>query len=172
MKITKAFFMMILALSFAACKKENVTTFSDGIIGTWELIEYTYTGTSIAASGGQSYTTNFEGEARDITASVEFKVDSTYLSGGSFIIDLMFDVGGQSFNQPYTITNFIGNGTYTIKGDVMTITNDQDNMENTITNTKLEGDELELDLTLNRVQAQGGVVNISELDSNSTLKRK
>jgi len=110
--------LMLLLLSVMACKKDNTSTSTDDIVGIWELVEYTYEGTSTTSFMGQSFSNDFDGEGRDMSATVEFKADGTYISKGDFTIDLSTDLGnGQTLDQPYTFSDFIGFGTYEVYDD-------------------------------------------------------
>ncbi len=172
MKMTKALLLMFTLLGFIACDNEgNPTTGTDDIVGNWEVLTYSYEGQSTTTSGGASFTTDFMGDATDVTATVEFKADGTYSSTGEYTISLDYEIGGQTISTPVTISNFIGSGTYEVNGSTLTAT-DQDGEVNSMKIERLEGDDMELEFEITRETTQQGATSTSVIDGKATLKRK
>jgi len=172
MKLTKALLLMVALFGFFACDNEdNPSTNTDDIIGNWEVSAYSYEGTTTTTSGGASFTTDFMGDATDVTASVEFKTDGTYSSTGGYTISLDYEIGGQTISTPVTISNFIGSGTYEVSGSTLTTT-DEDGKTTALKIERLEGDDMELEFEITQETSQQGATSTSVIDGKATLKRK
>ena len=172
MKTTKALLLMVALLGFFACENEdNPSTGTDDIVGSWEVSAYSYEGQTTTVSGGASFTTDFMGDATDVTASVEFKADGTYSSTGGYTISLDYEIGGQTISTPVTISNFIGAGTYEVSGSTLTTT-DENGEVTTLKIERLEGDDLELEFQIMQETTQQGATSTSVIDGKATLERK
>ncbi|MEM9921343.1 MAG: hypothetical protein AAF990_24800 [Bacteroidota bacterium] len=174
MKFFNRLLLLAALFSVVACNKDDDTNAGgdDDIVGVWDLNVLDYTGKSTTTVSGMPFTADFMGSARDITASVEFKSDGTYQSMGTYTIDLTTSLNGQNFTQAVTITDWLGTGTYMVNGNVITATDSQAQMPQSIDITKLDGDDLEMDFTFTQSSNQQGVISTTSIDGNYSFKRR
>lgn len=172
--LLKTFFFLSVCVSLTtSCNSDDDDNNDSDITGAWELLVLAYDGSSTTTFSGQNFTSNFNGNGRDITASVEFRADGTYTSMGTYTIDLTTDLGnGQSLQQEVTITNFIGSGTYTLNGTTITATDNGTNMTHSGEITRLEGDDMEMNFIIEQVSSQQGATSTISVDGDYTFKRQ
>jgi len=168
MKISKSLFYVLMLLVLASCGQEEE---SQDLVGTWNLQEFEYAGTSTIIFEGESSITDFEGEARDITATVVFDADGTFQAQGSYTIDLTSDFGGQVISTPVVINNFLGSGTYELDGTTLTTTDDQTNQTGSGEITRLDGANLELFFPFTQTTVQQGVESMLTLEGQYKMTR-
>jgi Lipocalin-like domain len=119
MKHTKfllfAFFLLVIA-----CKKDDPET-SD-VAGTWNLTEASCNdGKTVSTGGGVSLTSTFTSTGKNFAMTVTFNEDGTYTSAGSYTAVLKITSGGQTIEQEAAVNEFVGNGTWKIDGNTLTV---------------------------------------------------
>lgn len=85
-----------------SCSTESVDSDNNSstIVGTWEMVDYDYSGTTVTEFQGQSSTTTFTGEAYDIDNKITFEENpNKFISEGSYNIKLTYTVSGQTTTQ-------------------------------------------------------------------------
>jgi len=92
MKLIKLTALAFFLMSIIACNKDEESTSSDEIVGTWKMTELNYTGTSITtiSATGQTATVSFSGIANNfVNAKVIFTNNpNKYASSGSYNVKL------------------------------------------------------------------------------------
>lgn len=115
--------MMSVDMQFT--KMGSPTTGAGDPSGTWEVTDLEYSGTSTTSSGGQTFTTQYDAVAIDFgNTTVTFNSDGTFDSAGNGItVDATITFMGQTTSQQMSAPGFVNEGTWSINGDIMTLTN-------------------------------------------------
>lgn len=173
-KLNTLYLLSLLLLISTACEKEegNLEVNSDNIAGEWEMSGFTYGGRSTQEAGGETYRSNFAGNGRDIAYQVTFNSDGTYTSSGSYTIDITYAFGGQEFSQAVTINDALGTGTYTLNGDEITITRDEDGESSVATIVELTSESLFFELQQTRTNSGQGTTSTAIIDGDFRFRRK
>ncbi len=127
MKYLNSFLLLALLAVLFSCGEEDSDDImsSDTIIGEWQLVALDYMGSSTTINPyGPPVSSVFEGVARDVNTTITFNADNTFVSLGSYIIDLEADVLGYTIEQAFPFEGFLGSGTWELDGTTMTTTND------------------------------------------------
>lgn len=173
-KLNSLYLLSLLLLLFTACEEEdnNLEVNNDNLAGEWEMTGFTYGGRSTQEAGGETYRSNFAGNARDITFTVTFNADGTYTSSGSYTIDVTYAFGGQEFDQSLTIDDVLDSGTYTLNGDELSITRDQDGETSVASNVELSNDALMFELQQTQTSTGQGTSSTVIIDGDFLFRRK
>ena len=126
-KLSILFLSTFLVLS--SCSKDDGPLQIDGnIVGTWNMVDYDYSGQTSTTFDGQTINTNFVAEAFNMDYQLVFSEDpKTYTSSGSFDVRLTTTINGQTQTQTTSIDDVFGTGTWDIDGS--TISFDPSDME-------------------------------------------
>ncbi len=122
-KINLFYFLCLITLTFSCGGDDESTPMNandDLLVGTWNLVSLDYSGVSTTTDPyGETISSSFEGQGKDITATVEFKENMEYLSSGSYTVTLVQEVYGYEIEQDVPISNFLGFGTWEKEGDIV-----------------------------------------------------
>lgn len=170
MKILRSNYLHVLALALVSgaflmltsCSKDDDDS-DISVEGTWTLQSVDYDGSITSEVAGQPFSSNFDGEARDITGQLDLKSDGTYTSSGKYTIDMTYQVFGQTVTSSYEVDEFIGSGTYEVSGDQLIAMDGQGNTtEATI--DKATDNELVLSFESSRDTTDNGVTTTVTID--------
>jgi hypothetical protein len=125
MKITK-FLLLSLAVIFLSCSEdEDIIPTSEGMVGDWAVTALDYKGTTTTTAQGVSMKVDFTGTAKDMDLITTFNSSpNTVTSEGSYTIVLKTTYMGQSTTEEYEMDETITDGTWTLSGKTLTVTND------------------------------------------------
>jgi hypothetical protein len=142
MKILSISLLMALSVIISSCSKEEVVAFDEGLLtGSWNMTTINYTGTSTTTYAGVSTVANFTGTGKDMDLTVQFTKDpNNFTSSGSYSIELKTQINGQTVTETYEFSNFMMPGSWSIKGDKLTIEAQSQSQDATI--KKLNNAEL------------------------------
>lgn len=94
---------------------------STDLLGTWNLVEFNTDLTTSTNFEGQETTSNIVVTSTEVDYVLEF-TGSTFSTNGSYTYNTNIVVNeAQVSNEPYTLTNVSGSGTYSTNENVMTI---------------------------------------------------
>lgn len=174
MKKLNTLYLLSLLFLITACDKEetNLEVTNDNLAGEWELTAFTYGGRSTNEVGGETYRSNFAGNGRDLAYSVRFNTDGTYTSSGSYTIDAMYAFGGQEFSQVLIIDDALGTGTYTLNGDELSVTRDEDGETSVATILQLTNDVLIFELQQTKTNTSQSATSTAIIDGDFQMRRK
>lgn len=174
MKKLNTLYLLGLLFLFTACDKEetNLEVNNDNLAGEWELTGFTYGGRSTNEVGGETYRSNFAGNGRDLAYTVRFNADGTYTSSGSYTIDATYAFGGQEFSQSLTIDDALDSGTYTLNGDELSITRDEDGETSVATILQLTNDLLIFELQQTKVSTSQNATSTVIIDGDFQMRRE
>ena len=125
MKIFKFLFVSILFITVTACGDDDDAVPEDtsgDLIGTWQMTDLDYSGTSSSEFMGIPLNQTFTGFAKDIDYSITFTENPNEFEGnGGYTIELTTTTGGQSATIDETVSGE-ANGTWELNGMNLTIT--------------------------------------------------
>lgn len=117
--------MMALALSMTSCSKDDDDGAGpSGIQGEWEMESMNFEGESTTTIMGQTFTSTFSGDAKDIDLIMDMKADNTVESQGGYTIVIEYEFSGQKFEQEQTFQDLFNRMDYEINGDIITFTDE------------------------------------------------
>ncbi|OBQ56586.1 lipocalin family protein [Tamlana sp. s12] len=123
-KITTLCLAFICILSSCSTDDDQGSNISGDIVGTWIGTGLTYDGTVETSFQGFPITSNFEGEAYDMTNTLTFNESpNTLVSEGSYSLKLTYDFNGVTQTEYVEDVQFLENGTWEIEGNKLIITN-------------------------------------------------
>jgi len=157
MKITKLFLIAISALLFS-CGSDDEAPLptAEGMIGTWDVTDIDYSGTTTTSYMGQSIKARFTGHGKEIDYTTTFSSSpNTVVSEGSYLIELTTTIGGESETETYEFDEALMDGTWELDGRKVIITNDGQEQEGTI--TKQSETELEVRVDLEQSMTDSGI---------------
>ncbi|HMG91566.1 MAG TPA: hypothetical protein VK589_16025 [Chryseolinea sp.] len=125
MKITK-FLLLSLAVIFLSCSEdEDPKPTSEGMVGNWAITALDYKGTTTTTAQGASIKADFTGTGKDMDLITTFNsTPNTVTSEGSYTIVLKTTYMGQSTTDEYEMDETVTDGTWTLSGNTLTVTND------------------------------------------------
>ena len=141
MKITKVL-LFCLAIIFLSCSEdEDPMPTSQAMVGEWAISSLDYKGSTTTSYEGASLTANFTGTGKDMDLTTIFSENpNTVTSAGSYTIVLTTSMMGQTTTDEMTMEEVVTDGTWTLNGRDLTITNNLGSQTATIveqTSTKL-----------------------------------
>lgn len=118
--------LAVLALSLVvliSCESDSNSTDTSGdLLGTWNMVEFDYSGTSSAEFQGIPITTTYEGVGTNMDATMMFTEDPNELMfEGSYDIELTFEFSGQTQTQTFPINDAQSTTTWSRNGNILTI---------------------------------------------------
>jgi hypothetical protein len=144
MKIFKLFLFTALISLTISCSSDddNSTPNNNGnIVGVWKGTAVEYTGTTTTTAQGQTITADYVGEAYDVDYTLTFTENpKKVISDGSYSIELTTTINGQSTTQNVENLEFLSSGDWSISGNTLSITVDNETDDAAIvelTNTSL-----------------------------------
>lgn len=170
-KITYLFLALTLVITSCSKDDDSAPQISGSISGTWNMISYNYTGTTITEFQGQSITSDFVAEAFDIDYSITFEENPNNLTtDGTFSLRLTTTALGQTQTQTLSNVDAVDTGaTWELSNDeIITMANGETGILKIIELT-----ENSLILSTNDVRdisQQGANIN-SSLDATLTFER-
>jgi hypothetical protein len=125
MKIAKLL-LLSLSIIFLSCSDdEDPKPTSEGMVGTWNITAVEYTGTTTSSILGQTIKADFTGTGKDMDLTSTFGMNpNTVVSAGGYTITLKTTVAGQTTTEDVPVDDFVSDGTWSLSGNTLTITDD------------------------------------------------
>ena len=173
MKITKLLLISLAVILFACGGEDEdpkpVTT--DGLVGAWALTGLNYAGTSKTSTGGFEVAADFTGTGKDMNMTITFKENpATFTSQGKYTITLTTTTMGQSVTEDYPFEGFLTNGTWVLKGKVLTVTGTGGTQEATI--IEQTSTTLKMEWNLTQTTSVQGVTVVKNVHGTYTFQKK
>ena len=127
--------LIVLSLIISSCTTESVdmSNNSEGIVGTWIGVSVDYSGTTVTTAQGQTISADYVGEAYDVDYSLTFSENpNNLISEGAYSIKLTTSVAGQTTTQNVENLEVLGNGTWEISENNLSITSNGKTSSGTI----------------------------------------
>jgi len=161
MKIAKLL-LLSLAVIFLSCSEdEDPKPTTEGMAGAWKITALDYKGSTTTTAQGASIKADFTGTGKEMNLITTFNTNpNTVTSQGSYTIVLKTTYMGQTVTDEYDMEETVSDGTWSLNGNTLTVTNDFDSQTATI---------LEQTSTTLKLKAE---VNESETDQGITVSTK
>ena len=123
---TAKILMFSLAVIFLSCNEdEDPMPTKAGMVGQWVITALEYRGTTTATVDSVTTKTEFTGTAKDMDLITDFEENpNTVTSEGRYTIVLKSTRKGQTTVYEYEMNETVTNGTWTLNGKTLTVTND------------------------------------------------
>ena len=142
MNRTRLFLFTLSAILFSCNEDEDPMPTSKAMLGTWSVTAISYKGSTTTTVSGISIKADFTGTGKDMDLTTTFGENpNTVTSEGSYTIVLTTTMLGQTTTEEYPFDEAVIDGTWTLEGRTLTITNGAITQDATITrqtNTVLE----------------------------------
>jgi hypothetical protein len=170
MKIAK-FFLLSLAVVFLSCSEdEDPKPTSEGMVGTWAITGVDYKGTSTTTVDGTSIKANFTGTGKDMDLTTTFSTNPNVVtSEGSYTITLTTTYMGQTTTEDYPFEEVVTDGTWTLNGNTLTITDDFGPQSATI--VEQSSTRLKLKLNVSESETDQGVTYSTNVEATYTFAK-
>ncbi|TNJ46411.1 lipocalin family protein [Tamlana fucoidanivorans] len=163
---------LILFVTFS-CSKDSESEnskISASIIGVWQGTGMTYDGTVESSESGQTIKADFTGEGFNMNNTLTFNENpNTLVSKGSYGLKLTYTINGFTTTEEINETNFIEDGTWSLEGDQLFVTN---NGETTIMKIlELSNHKLIISFSETEVIEEEGVIATTNFKGTFVFKR-
>ena len=165
------FFTTLISLTFSCSSDDDNQPANNGnIVGVWKGTAVDYSGTTTTTAQGQSVTATYVGEAYDIDYTLTFTDNpKKVVSAGNYSIELTTTVYGQTTTQNIEGLEFLSSGDWSINGNILTITVDNQTDDTTI--VELTNSTLVLKGVHTESTNQGGVTSNSTTETTLKFRR-
>ena len=125
MKITKLLLIGLAVVLFSCSEDEDFVPTSEGMTGDWAITALDYKGSTTTSGQGVNMKVDFTGTGKNMDLITSFGMDpNTVTSEGSYTIVLKTTYMGQSTTEEYDMDETVTDGTWTLNGKTLTVTND------------------------------------------------
>ncbi|WP_194768681.1 lipocalin family protein [Tamlana sp. I1] len=161
----------VFTLVLSSCSNDDGDSeFTGDLVGTWLITDLTYEGTLETSVQGFPITTDFEGEAYDMTNTLTFNESpNTVDSEGSCNLEITFTFAGETETEYVEDFQFLESGTWEVKGNKLIITNNGE--EHMADIFFLTDDKLVLEVDQVEENVVDGVNVITTVKSIATFER-
>ncbi|EDM43571.1 hypothetical protein SCB49_08273 [unidentified eubacterium SCB49] len=126
MKTFKFLFLALITVSLYSCGNDDDATDDNDLAETWNLVAFTYEGTSVSTTGSDTIESSFNGVGENINSTFTFEENpNTFSAQGSYDIVLTTTINGEATTETYTSSEsglaFDEDGTWTLNGSTLTI---------------------------------------------------
>lgn len=144
-----------LTISCSSDDDNQEATNNGEIVGVWRGTAVDYTGNTTTSGQGQTIVAEYVGVAYDIDYTLTFTENpQKVISDGSYSIELTTTVYGQSTTQNVEGLEFLSSGDWTVNGNTLSITVDNETDDAQI--VELTNDTLVLKAVETQTSSQGG----------------
>lgn len=171
MKRFNLLFMLGLFGLICSCGSDDSSSSDEGLVGTWNLLTLDYSGVSSVTGSGISSSSEFAGEASDISTTLTFNDDNTYVASGSYTITLVTEIMGTAFEQEVVFTDFLGTGTWERDGDIVRTQADGQPEAAPLMIIELDGSSLIFDFETSQTTEMQGFITSFSVDGRYTFDR-
>ncbi len=128
MRALKIMLFLTALVSFVSCSKEenDPELETEMLLGEWHLEEFNYSGTNVYSAGNETASVSYTGEAVEIDFETVFLKDGTYITVGTYTIILTSTAEGETTVEEFTYSDINTTGTYSIDGNKITTTHEQE----------------------------------------------
>jgi hypothetical protein len=171
MKITKLL-LFSLAIIFLSCSKDDdPKPTSQGMVGAWAVTAVDYKGSSTTTAQGTSIKADFTGTGKDMSLTTTFHENpNTMTSTGSYTIVLKTTMMGQTTTDEYPFSDVFTDGTWTLSGNTLTITESTGSQKATI--LEQTSTALKMSVAVKESQTAQGITVSTDVQVIYTFKKK
>lgn len=173
MKTLKLIAILVLIGIFQSCSSDDnndPVNNESQIVGTWELVDYYYTGSTTTNAGGISVVTDFVAEAYDIDYDITFSSNPNMVSGsGTMTVKLTSTVQGMETVYDIPNSDLIGTSEWSLEGNVLSM--GRDGLSGDALITEITDSTLKFEISTVQDVTQDGVTSTATIDAFYSLVR-
>jgi hypothetical protein len=171
MKITKLLLLSVAVMLFSCGDDEEFQPTSQGMVGAWQITAVDYKGTTTTSAQGMSIKADFTGTGKDMTLTTTFGASpNTVTTQGSYTIVLKTTVAGQTETEEYPVEEIFSDGTWTLDGKTLSITDASGTEKATI--IEQTSTSLKMKVDINETETQQGITVTTNVSGVYTFKKK
>lgn len=171
MKITKLLLLSVAVILFSCGDDEEFKATSQAMVGSWQITAVEYNGTSTTTAQGTSIRADFSGTGKDMNLTTTFNANpNTVTSQGSYTIVLKTTMAGQTQTEEYTMDEVVTNGTWTLEGNTLTISDPDGSEKATI--VEQNSTTLRLKMDVSESETDQGITVATKIQATYTFKKK
>ncbi|WP_200977807.1 lipocalin family protein [Echinicola sp. 20G] len=161
MKLLRFTFVLMLVSLMFSCSDTELPMISHSVVGEWEMVGMTYSGTSTVSYGGINFPPTFsEGVASDIDYILTVNESpNTVVGEGSYTVTLKSSYMEHEFDFSVPVDYFMKSGSWEVEGDKFILSKPGESPE-TATIVKLTADEMVLKVSTDIYQSNDELVSI------------
>jgi hypothetical protein len=170
MKITKLLLLSVAVILFS-CEDDEFKATSQGMIGSWAISSVEYKGTTTTSAQGASVKADFSGTGKDMNLTSTFTASpNTVVSQGSYTIVLKTTMLGQTTTEEYPVEEIFSDGTWTLDGNTLSITDVYGTEKATIIDQSATSLKMRLEVT--ESETQQGITVATNVQATYTFTKK
>jgi hypothetical protein len=172
MKITKLL-LLSLAVIFLSCSEdEDPKPTTEGMLGNWKVTALDYKGSTTTTAQGASIKADFTGTGKNMDLITTFGSNpNTVTSEGTYTIVLKTTYMGQTTTDEYEMDETVTDGTWTLNGNTLTVTND-DFGPQTATVLEQTATTLKLKAEVNESESDQGITVSTKIEAIYTFTKQ
>ena len=171
MKITKLLLLSLSVILFSCGDDEDFKPTSQGMVGAWQITAVDYKGTTTTTAQGMSIKADFTGTGKDMTLTTTFAASpNTVTTQGSYTIVLKTTIAGQTETEEYPVDEIFSDGTWTLDGQTLSITDINGTEKATI--IEQTATSLKMKLDINESETDQGFTVTTKVSAVYTFKKK
>lgn len=170
MKLTKLILISFSVILFSCSDDEAPMPTSEGMLGIWNVTAISYEGSTTTTVMGVSVKANFTGTGKDMDLTTTFNESpNTVTSEGSYTIVLTTTMMGQTTTEEVPFDNMLMDGTWTLEGRTLTVTNGSTIQEATV--TRQTSTILEVKITFEETEGDENYTVSTKFDAVYTFEK-
>jgi hypothetical protein len=170
MKITKLLLISIAVILFSCSEDDDPIPTSEGMVGSWYVTAIDYSGTTTTTASGITLRADFTGKGKDMDLTTTFSANPNTVTGeGTYTIVLTTTAGGTTSTDEFLFDEIVTDGTWTLNGKTLMITNPGGTQEATIVSQT--STSLTLKVDINESESASGITVTTKVSGVYTLKK-
>jgi hypothetical protein len=171
MKITKLLLLSLVVIFFSCSEDEDPKPTTEGMVGAWAITALDYKGTTTTSAEGLSMKAEFTGTGKDMNLITTFGANPNIVtSQGSYTIVLTTNMMGQTETQEYPFEEVVTDGTWSLNGNTLTITNDFDSQTATI--VEQNSTTLKVRIDVDETESDQGITVSTKVQATYTFTKQ
>lgn len=175
MKKLSLLFLLCISIAVSSCSSDDgdptPAISEEAVLGTWIGVDVDYTSTSTINFQGQTIVTTTVGEGYDVDYTITFNENpQIFLSEGAYSVELTATTMGQVQMQNVENIEFSQDGNWSLVGDQLTITTDDESAIYTI--ELLASGLIQLTALIEDTIIQNGIESDVVVNTISTYERQ
>lgn len=171
MKITKLLLLSLAVIILSCSKDDDPKPTSEGMVGKWKITALDYKGSTTTTAQGASAKADFTGKGKNMNLITTFTTNpNTVTSEGTFTVELTTNYMGQTVTEEYDMDETVPSGTWSLNGNILTVTNSTGSQTATI--VEQTATTLKLKSEVNESQTDQGITITAKLDVTYTFTKQ
>jgi hypothetical protein len=174
MKTYKHILAIVVIFVVVSCSKDSQVSYDPELVaGTWEMTGFDYTGTTTSTIQGNTTSSDFSGVGTRMDMVLALGHNpNTWVSSGSYDIELTWEIQGSEFRQAYPFSNFVNNGSWSIEGNQLNVFENDGDAQQRLTIISVTSNTLELETETELDFSQSGLTALTVVNVHSVYTKK